>query len=65
MKCGVIESTIPYLYKGLFMELTKEEVELIAGFIGQHWQEFVASVEDVTTVTALHRLAEKLGLDTA
>ncbi|EGQ5289292.1 hypothetical protein QWY64_09455 [Enterobacter hormaechei] len=47
------------------MELTKEEVELIAGFIGQHWQEFVASVEDVTTVTALHRLAEKLGLESA
>ncbi len=47
------------------MELSKEEAELIAGFIGEHWQEFVESVEDVTTITALHRLAEKLGLESA
>lgn len=45
------------------MELSKEEAELIAGFMGEHWQEFAASVEDVISVCALHRLAEKLGLE--
>ena len=45
------------------MELSKEEAELIAGFIGAHWQEFAASVEDVISIYALHRLAEKLGLE--
>ena len=45
------------------MELTPQEAELIAGFIGEHWQEFSASVEGVTSVCALHRLAEKLGLE--
>lgn len=47
------------------MVLSEEEAELIAGFIGEHWLEFVASVEDVTTINALHRLAEKLGLESA
>lgn len=49
-------------YQGGSMELTKAEAELIAGFIGEHWREFVASVEEVTSACALHRLAEKLGL---
>lgn len=44
------------------MEFSKEEAELIAGFIGEHWQEFAESVEDVISICALHRLAEKLGL---
>ncbi|EPA0112015.1 MULTISPECIES: hypothetical protein [Enterobacter cloacae complex] len=45
------------------MELTQQEAELITGFIGEHWQEFAASVEGVISVCALHRLAEKLGLE--
>lgn len=45
------------------MELTKAEAELIAGFIGEHWQEFASSVEGVISICALHRLAEKLGLE--
>jgi hypothetical protein len=47
------------------MELSKEEAELIAGFIGEHWKEFYDSVEDVISTCALHRLAEKLGLESA
>ncbi|EOC9365083.1 hypothetical protein ACJCHP_001710 [Enterobacter asburiae] len=45
------------------MELSKEEAELIAGFISEHWQEFAASVEGVISIYALHRLAAKLGLE--
>ncbi|MGL3102540.1 hypothetical protein [Enterobacter asburiae] len=45
------------------MELSKEEAELIAGFIGEHWQEFAASADGVISIYALHRLAEKLGLE--
>lgn len=45
------------------MELTKEEAELIAGFIANHWPEFAAGAEEVISICALHRLAEKLGLE--
>ncbi|WP_189388909.1 hypothetical protein [Buttiauxella sp. B2] len=44
------------------MTLTKEEAELISGFIAAHWPEFAADAEEVISICALHRLAEKLGL---
>ena len=53
----------PCINKGKHMQLSELEAELVAGFIGEHWQEFVESVEDVISIYALHRLAEKLGLD--
>ncbi|MBU9866801.1 hypothetical protein [Rahnella aceris] len=45
------------------MELTQEEKELIAGYLGQHWQQFVATAEEFMSDRALHALAEKLGLE--
>lgn len=45
------------------MELNKEEAEMIAGFIAANWAAFSQSAEDVMSVCALHRLAEKLGLE--
>jgi hypothetical protein len=47
------------------MELNKEEAEIIAGFLAANWSAFSQVAEDVMTVSALHRLAEKLGLDSA
>lgn len=45
------------------MELSKEEAELLAWFIGLHWIEFSERAEEMVSVCALHRLAEKLGLN--
>lgn len=47
------------------MELNKEEAEIIAGFLATNWSAFSQAAEDVMTVSALHRLAEKLGLESA
>ncbi|WP_337013401.1 hypothetical protein [Pantoea sp. AS142] len=45
------------------MEFTNEEREVIAWFIGGHWQDFASGAEELISITALHRLAEKLGLE--
>lgn len=45
------------------MELNKEEAEIIAGFLAANWSAFSQVAEDVMTVSAIHRLAEKLGLE--
>ncbi len=47
------------------MQLNQEEAEMIAGFIAANWAAFSQVAEDVMTVSALHRLAEKLGLESA
>lgn len=45
------------------MELSKEEVELLAWFVGTHWAEFSEGAQEIVSPSALHRLAEKLGLE--
>jgi hypothetical protein len=45
------------------MELNKEEAEIIAGFLAANWSAFSQAAEEVMSVCALHRLAEKLGLE--
>ena len=45
------------------MELNQEEAEIIAGFIAANWAAFSQAAEGVISVCALHRLAEKLGLE--
>lgn len=45
------------------MEFSKQEVELLAWFIGKHWNEFFSEAEEMVSISALHKLAEKLGLD--
>jgi hypothetical protein len=45
------------------VELSKEEAELLAWVLGLHWIEFSERAEDLVRVCALHRLAEKLGLN--
>lgn len=45
------------------MELNQEEAEIVAGFIAANWAAFSQAAEDVMSVCALHRLAEKLGLE--
>lgn len=47
------------------MELTQQETEIIAGFLAENWAAFSQSAEEVISVCALHRLAEKLGLESA
>jgi len=47
------------------MEFSEIEKELLAGFLGTNWSEFVEFAEDFVPESALHRLAEKLGLDNA
>lgn len=47
------------------MELNQEEAEMLAGFIAANWAAFSQAAEGVMSVCALHRLAEKLGLDSA
>ena len=47
------------------MELNQEEVEIVAGFIAANWAAFSQAAEGVISVCALHRLAEKLGLESA
>ena len=45
------------------MELNKEEAEMVAGFIAANWSAFSQAAEEVMSVCALHRLAEKLELE--
>jgi hypothetical protein len=45
------------------MKFSEQELELLAWFIGKHWNEFFREAEDVVSVSALHRLAEKLKLN--
>ncbi|MFF6012237.1 MULTISPECIES: hypothetical protein [unclassified Rahnella] len=45
------------------MELNQEEAEIVAGFIAANWAAFSQAAEGVISVCALHRLAEKLGLE--
>ena len=45
------------------MELNQEETEMVAGFIAANWAAFSQAAEGVISVCALHRLAEKLGLE--
>ncbi|MCM2447624.1 hypothetical protein HGO41_20935 [Rahnella sp. CG8] len=45
------------------MELNKEEAEIIAGFLAANWSAFSQVAEEVMGICALHRLAEKLGLE--
>ena len=47
------------------MELNKEEAEIIAGFLAANWSAFSQAAVEVMTASALHRLAEKLGLESA
>ncbi|MBU9832491.1 hypothetical protein J1779_21445 [Rahnella sp. FC061912-K] len=45
------------------MVLNQEEAEIVAGFIAANWAAFSQAAEGVMSVYALHRLAEKLGLE--
>jgi predicted DsbA family dithiol-disulfide isomerase len=45
------------------MKFSDQELELLAWFIGKHWNEFFNETEDIVSINALHRLAEKLGLN--
>ncbi|MFS7250279.1 hypothetical protein AB6869_14900 [Rahnella rivi] len=45
------------------MDLNQEEAEMVAGFIAANWAAFSQAAEEVMSVCALHRLAEKLGLE--
>lgn len=45
------------------MELNQEEAEMVAGFIAANWAAFSQAAEGVISICALHRLAEKLGLE--
>jgi hypothetical protein len=45
------------------MELNQEEAEMVAGYIAANWAAFSQAAEEVMSVCALHRLAEKLGLE--
>lgn len=46
------------------MEFTELEREVLTWFIGENWQEFAVRAEEFLGVNGLHRLAEKLKLDT-
>lgn len=45
------------------MEFSDQELELLSWFIGKHWDEFFTEAEEIVPISALHRLAEKLGLN--
>ncbi|WP_165602743.1 hypothetical protein [Enterobacter genomosp. S] len=45
------------------MELTEREREVLTWFIGENWQEFAEQAEEFLGANGLHRLAEKLKLD--
>ncbi len=45
------------------MEFTDQELELLAWFIGKHWNEFFSEAEEMVSISTLHRLAEKLELE--
>jgi predicted DsbA family dithiol-disulfide isomerase len=45
------------------MKFSEQELELLAWFIAKHWNDFFREAEEVVSISALHRLAEKLGLD--
>jgi len=45
------------------MELSQEESEVVAWFLSQHWSEFSEIAEEYLSASAVHRLAEKLGLE--
>lgn len=45
------------------MKFSDQELELLAWFIGKHWNEFFNEAEEVVSISTLHRLAEKLGLE--
>lgn len=45
------------------MKFSEQELELLSMFIGKYWNEFFTQAEEISSIYALHRLAEKLGLD--
>ncbi|WP_439412224.1 hypothetical protein [Enterobacter ludwigii] len=45
------------------MELTERECEVLAGFIEENWEMFSDQAEEFLGVNGLHRLAEKLNLN--
>lgn len=45
------------------MTLSEEEKEVIAWFLSKHWAEFAEDVEEHLSTHAVHRLAEKFGLE--
>ena len=47
------------------MELSQEESEVVAWFLSQHWTDFAEVAEECLSASAVHRLAEKLGLENA
>lgn len=58
------EHLSPNLIRGVLVELTELEREVLTWFIGENWQEFATRAEEFLGVNGLHRLAEKLKLDT-
>lgn len=48
---------------GEIVELTEREREVLAWFIGENWHEFFEQAEELLGGNGLHRLADKLKLD--
>lgn len=44
------------------MKFSEQEMELLAWFIGKHWNQFFKEAEGIVSINAFHRLAEKLNL---
>ncbi|MFK3934056.1 hypothetical protein ACI2JB_10710 [Pantoea agglomerans] len=44
------------------MEINEEEMEVIALFLSKDWANFFEESQDFMSISALHRLAEKLML---
>ena len=47
------------------MELTAKEVEVLAWLASRHWDELAEEAETLIGINGLHRLAEKLQLETS
>lgn len=45
------------------MRFSEQELELLAWFVGKHWNQFFNEAEEIVSISGLHRLAEKLGLE--
>ena len=53
----------PDFIRGVTVELTEREREVLTWFIGENWQEFAERAEEFLGANGLHRFAEKLKLD--
>lgn len=62
---GYIANHTFLIMTGDDMELSEEESEVVAWFLSQHWPEFAEVAEECLSASAVHRLAEKLGLENA